>query len=179
MKKVITLVVIFILSIFTLGTSTLAQENPNKTIDDKDKILEVAKDEPTSDIAFEIGGSINSLLKYSQLSTELSLTGQDLLKSEKERTLTMKATAYTANCDGCSGVTKTGIDLLENPDKKVVAVDPNVIPLGTKLYVEGYGKAVAGDIGSAIKGNRIDLFIPSEAEANKWGVQEVEVTILK
>jgi len=77
------------------------------------------------------------------------------------------------------GVTATGINLLENPDKKVIAVDPNVIPLGTEVYVEGYGYAVAGDVGSAVNGNKIDVFIPSRQEALNWGRKQVTVQILK
>src|SRR5690606_25533069 len=53
------------------------------------------------------------------------------------------ATAYTASCNGCSGVTATGFNLRANPDAKVIAVDPSVIPLGSKVYVEGYGYAIA------------------------------------
>lgn len=103
---------------------------------------------------------------------------QDNSKKEQGKTMTVEATAYTAYCNGCSGVTYTGIDLRANPNQKVIAVDPNVIPLGSKVYVEGYGEAVAGDIGGAIKGNRIDVFIPSKSDAYKWGRRTVEITIL-
>lgn len=102
-------------------------------------------------------------------------------KQEEEsnkKEITVEATAYTANCKGCSGTTKTGIDLIANPDKKVIAVDPDVIPLGSKVHVEGYGEAIAGDIGGGIDGNEIDVFIPSESKAKKWGRQEVQVKIL-
>lgn len=102
--------------------------------------------------------------------------------SEKQaaegETMTVTATAYTAKCEGCSGVTSTGIDLNANPNKKVIAVDPNVIPLGTEVHVEGYGNAVAGDVGGAIKGDKIDVHVPTTDEANQWGVQTVDVTIL-
>jgi 3D (Asp-Asp-Asp) domain-containing protein len=94
------------------------------------------------------------------------------------KTISVTATAYTAYCYGCSGVTATGIDLRSNPNQKVIAVDPNVIPLGSEVYVEGYGHAIAGDTGGAIKGNKIDLFIPSHSEAMKFGRQSVNVTIL-
>jgi 3D (Asp-Asp-Asp) domain-containing protein len=62
---------------------------------------------------------------------------------------------------------------------KVIAVDPSVIPLGSKVYVEGYGVAVAGDTGSAIQGNRIDLFMANREDALNYGRQTVQVTILK
>ena len=89
------------------------------------------------------------------------------------------ATAYTANCNGCSGITKTGINLKKNAQLKVIAVDPKVIPLGTKVHVEGYGYAIAGDVGGAIKGNRIDVFIPTKKEAYNWGRKSVKVKVLQ
>lgn len=92
--------------------------------------------------------------------------------------ITVEATAYTASCEGCSGITKTGVDLKANPDAKVIAVDPSVIPLGSRVYVEGYGYATAEDIGGAIKGNRIDVFVPTQSGALQWGRKTVKVTIL-
>ena len=94
------------------------------------------------------------------------------------RTLIVSATAYTASCTGCSGITATGINLKANPGLKVIAVDPNVIPLGSKVYVEGYGYAVAGDTGGAIKGNKIDLFMAKQSSAIAFGRQQVKVTVL-
>ncbi|MBM4765324.1 G5 and 3D domain-containing protein [Bacillus sp. B15-48] len=90
----------------------------------------------------------------------------------------VSATAYTAGCNGCSGITATGINLKANPNAKVIAVDPNVIPLGTRVYVEGYGHAIAGDTGSAIKGNKIDVFLPSKSDAYRWGRKNVKIQIL-
>ncbi|MCM3597848.1 LysM peptidoglycan-binding domain-containing protein [Metabacillus idriensis] len=92
--------------------------------------------------------------------------------------VTVTATAYTAFCEGCSGTTATGVDLRANPDKKVIAVDPNVIPLGSKVYVEGYGYATAEDTGGAIKGNRIDVFIPTQDAAIAFGKRELNVKVL-
>ncbi|OCS92207.1 G5 and 3D domain-containing protein [Caryophanon latum] len=94
------------------------------------------------------------------------------------RELTMTATAYTATCKGCIGITKTGINLLKNPHLKVIAVDPKVIPLGSDVWVEGYGYAVAGDTGGAIKGNIIDLFMPNVDDAYDWGRRTVRVKVL-
>ena len=84
----------------------------------------------------------------------------------------VSASAYTANCSGCSGITKTGINLKQNPNLKVIAVDPNVIKLGSKVHVEGYGYAIAGDTGGAIKGNKIDVFFPSKNTAYGWGEKQ-------
>lgn len=88
------------------------------------------------------------------------------------------STAYTANCSGCSGRTATGINLRANPNIKVIAVDPSVIPLGTKVYVEGYGYAIAADKGSAVKGYKIDVFFPSTSDAYRWGRKRVKIKIL-
>lgn len=93
--------------------------------------------------------------------------------------MTVSATAYTAFCTGCSGITATGIDLRSNPNQKVIAVDPTVIPLGSKVWVEGYGVAIAGDTGGAIKGNKIDVFIPSRDAALQWGRKNVTIKILE
>ncbi|MGE6632334.1 ubiquitin-like domain-containing protein [Bacillus sp. NPDC077027] len=88
------------------------------------------------------------------------------------------STAYTASCSGCTGRTSTGYNLKANPGAKVIAVDPNVIPLGSKVYVEGYGYAVASDTGSAIKGNKIDVFVPNKSTAYQWGNKRVKIRVL-
>jgi 3D (Asp-Asp-Asp) domain-containing protein len=59
----------------------------------------------------------------------------------------------------------------------VVAVDPRLIPLGTKLFVPGYGQAIAADVGTAIRGRIIDLWFPSTALARKWGRRTVRITV--
>ncbi|MCM3389379.1 LysM peptidoglycan-binding and 3D domain-containing protein [Ureibacillus chungkukjangi] len=99
-------------------------------------------------------------------------------QTEGAKEIMVEATAYTASCEGCTGITSTGINLLENPDAKVISVDPTVIPLGSKVFVEGYGEAIAGDTGGGIKGNKIDVFIPSKQEAINFGVKQLKVTIL-
>jgi uncharacterized protein YabE (DUF348 family) len=91
----------------------------------------------------------------------------------------VSTTAYTADCNGCSGHTATGIDLRSNPNMKVIAVDPRIIPLGTKVFVEGYGYAVAADTGSAIKGYKVDVFFPTRSDAYRWGVRKVKIKILQ
>lgn len=97
------------------------------------------------------------------------------------RKLTVESTAYSvaqAGSGGMTGVTATGIDLRANPNKRVIAVDPSVIPLGTTVWVEGYGVAIAGDTGGAIRGNKIDVHVPTVAEAIQWGRRNVTVKIL-
>lgn len=88
------------------------------------------------------------------------------------------ATAYTAGCNGCTGITATGINLKANPNLKVIAVDPKVIPLGSKVWVEGYGYAIAGDTGGAIKGNKIDLHMATKADAYKFGRRQVKIKVM-
>ena len=89
------------------------------------------------------------------------------------------ATAYTSGCNGCTGKTATGINLRANPNAKVIAVDPSFIPLGTKVYVEGYGYATAADTGGAVSGKKIDVFVPSTADAYSWGVKTVKIKVFR
>ncbi|WP_252196100.1 cell wall-binding protein EntB [Bacillus mycoides] len=100
-----------------------------------------------------------------------------------KRELTVVATAYTADPseNGTYGgrvLTAMGHDLTTNPNMRIIAVDPKVIPLGSKVWVEGYGEAIAGDTGSAIKGNRIDVLMGSKSKAMNLGRQTVKVKIL-
>ncbi|WP_270182914.1 G5 and 3D domain-containing protein [Alkalihalobacillus sp. CinArs1] len=99
-------------------------------------------------------------------------------KPSSGKVLYVSSTAYTANCSGCSGITATGFNLKSNPGAKVIAVDPSVIPLGSKVHVEGYGTAIAADTGGAIKGNKIDVFFSSKSAAYAWGRKSVKITIL-
>ncbi len=130
--------------------------------------------------------TVEQLKSWNQLTSDLIYPGDRLalepLAVETAQTsakeLEVTATAYTAFCNGCSGTTAIGINLRENPNQKVIAVDPNVIPLGSKVWVEGYGEAIAGDTGGAIKGNKIDVFIPSKEEALKWGIKKVKIKVL-
>ncbi|MBK5444309.1 DUF348 domain-containing protein [Peribacillus sp. TH16] len=104
--------------------------------------------------------------------------GASNVNSTSGKEIYVSSTAYTASCKGCSGVTSTGVDLKSNPDAKIIAVDPSVIPMGSKVYVEGYGYAVAADKGGAIKGNRIDVFFSSKNDAYRWGVKKVKIRVL-
>lgn len=88
--------------------------------------------------------------------------------------LTVEATAYDGY--GMGGMTATG-NMITSPSDKVIAVDPNVIPLGSRVYVPGYGEAIAWDTGGVIKGNIIDLNM-SESDAVQWGRRMVTITIL-
>lgn len=103
-----------------------------------------------------------------------SLTGAP---ENYKRVLNMTATAYAPgpldngkwnNLTYMGGTVKHG----------VAAVDPRVIPMGTKLWIEGYGEAIAEDQGSAIKGNRIDLAFNDRKQALDYGIQNVKIYVL-
>ncbi len=82
------------------------------------------------------------------------------------RSMTVVATAYAL-----PGSTATGLPV----GPGIVAVDPTVIPFGTHMTIPGYGEGVAADTGSAIKGARIDVWVPTEAQAEQWGVQTITI----
>ncbi len=113
------------------------------------------------------------------LQTSSSKSGKVSSSSNSYRVISVKATAYTASCGGCSGITSTGINLKKHPSAKVISVDPKVIPLGSKVYVPGYGTAVAGDKGSGIKGNHIDVFISKKSKAIDWGSKKVKIKVYR
>ncbi|MGV3720658.1 MAG: 3D domain-containing protein, partial [Actinomycetota bacterium] len=95
-----------------------------------------------------------------------------------KRVLTVVATAYDPGPGSCgkhaNGKTCNG----KRAGYGIIAVDPKQIPLGSKLYVPGYGYGIAADVGSAIKGNRIDLGYNSRAGALAWGKKSVKLTIV-
>ena len=90
-------------------------------------------------------------------------------------TMEMNVTAYTPYCAGVDNTTASGTQVRRG----VCAVDTTVIPFGTKLFVPGYGVAVAEDRGGAIKGNKLDLYMESYEEAIKWGRRNLTVYILE
>ncbi|MEH6933093.1 cell wall-binding protein EntC [Bacillus sp. JJ783] len=100
------------------------------------------------------------------------------------RELRVEATAYTADPlengykAGDQVKSAMGHNLTANPNMKLIAVDPSVIPLGSKVWVEGYGVAIAGDTGGAIKGNKIDVLMPDKGTSSNWGRKTVTVKVL-
>jgi 3D (Asp-Asp-Asp) domain-containing protein len=83
--------------------------------------------------------------------------------------MTVVSTAYAIH-----GTTATGI----RTRRGICATDPSVIPLGTQFDVPGYGRCVAADTGGDIKGNRIDVWVATEAEALTWGFKTLTISIL-
>lgn len=100
-----------------------------------------------------------------------AIRNTNLKPVQNGKVLNVVSTAYTHT----GHRTATGI----YPREGVVAVDPRVIPLGTKMYVENYGYAVAADTGGVIKGNKIDVFFDTYNQAINWGRRSVKVYILE
>ena len=123
---------------------------------------------------------LSALLNNSNLLTPKAVENNNSLAGEPQnyrKLLDMTATAYgpgTLDNGKWNDLTYVGGKV----KKGVVAVDPAVIPMGTKLWVEGYGDALAEDQGKAIKGNRIDLAFNTRQEALDYGIQNVKVYVL-
>lgn len=131
---------------------------------------------------------VDAIIEYSEINTSVTSRGENLRYTKK---ITATATAYDLSYASTGktpnskyyGVTASGMKARVG----VVAVDPRVIPLGTRLYIESsdggkswvYGYCVAGDTGGAIKGNRVDLFFDTAAECKKFGRKSATVYILE
>lgn len=149
----------------------------------REKISETVVTKPIEQIS-QVGP--RKRIENYQIASAGSITTSRSGNLSYSRVITANATAYDASSCGKSpsspgyGVTATGRSAV----KGVVAVDPSVIPLGTRLYIESadgsyvYGSAVAADVGSAIKGNRIDLCFNTRGEALSFGRRQVKVYIL-
>ena len=91
------------------------------------------------------------------------------------KSITVTATAYSAYDPGNGPYTASGTPVRHG----VIAVDPSFIPIGTRVYIPGYGEAIAEDIGGAIVGNIIDIAFDTHEEAIEFGRQELEIYILE
>lgn len=128
--------------------------------------------------------NFNNQRKGSDVKRQASNTMPSRGKSNNYRSISVVATGYIALCDtGCTGITRTGIDVRNTPSKQIIAVDPSVIPLHSKVKVSlpngDVFYAIAEDTGGDIKGNRIDILFATYDEAVSFGKQNVTVTILK
>ncbi len=103
------------------------------------------------------------------------LQSTTLAPRKVKKEMKVNASAYSSQDPNCSKYTSTG-QLLR---KGIVAVDPKVIPLGTKMYIPGYGYGIAADIGSAIKGKKIDVAFETRKEALKFGRRDIVIKILE
>lgn len=103
-------------------------------------------------------------------------------KEPEPEQITVVATAYVSDCQGCIGITKGGTDvrntIYHDSGHRIIATDPSVIPLESLVEIDGQ-RFIADDTGGAIKGHRIDILMESESEALEFGVREVDVIILR
>ncbi|AZK49148.1 hypothetical protein EIM92_20105 [Paenibacillus lentus] len=125
--------------------------------------------------------------KYEQATTEVNV-GEKATSATFE-TVKVVATGYTAGYESTGkrpnhpgyGITYSGVKVRRDKDTiSTIAADLKVFPLGTILYIPGYGYGVVADKGSAIKGNKIDLYFKTTKQVFKeWGKKEVEVQVIR
>ncbi|WNF37091.1 ubiquitin-like domain-containing protein [Bacillaceae bacterium IKA-2] len=150
--------------------------------DSKDRIVAVGTKQPTPTVSRSVAPAKSEPAKSTPAKSEPAKSAPSTVSASGEwRSFT--STAYTAYCNGCSGITRTGINLIENPNQRVVAVDPNVIPLGSIVEVRYNGTIMgqykAADTGGAIVNNKIDIFMAERSDALRWGRKNVQVRIVK
>lgn len=190
MKKVlISLTVAMLIAIFTIGMNETSAAASVHTVKKGDTLYKISQQHKVSVANIQKWNNLKSTIIYPNQKLRLVKSTQVAAKPVNKapsrsngasvaKEFIVSATAYTAYCNGCSGITRTGLKLRNNPNLKVIAVDPRVIKLGTKVHVEGYGYAIAGDTGGAIKGKKIDVFMPNKSSAYQWGRKNVKITIL-
>lgn len=113
--------------------------------------------------------------KQTQPAVQPKAASAPVAPTSQGRTMTMEATGYSTAQPGLSRHTANGTDLIANP--RVIAVDPNVIPLGSTVTIEGYGTYTAADTGGDIKGTRIDVHFSSVQQALSFGRRSVQITV--
>jgi len=167
MRKYIIFILMLILIVGIGVFQAQSQINKqNKNIKTLDKTIDICDNKIGKEIQLE-----------SELKTELVNSDDKDIKLVKNNYIVMQATAYTKSIEEGThrGITRSGSQV----SRGTVAVDPRVIPLGTKLYIEDYGHAVALDTGGAIKENRIDLYMDSREECFEFGRKDVRVWIIE
>lgn len=153
--------------------------------DDSNNIVNIARVYETTDNKNSINDNIVSLPEHSKeepivvsnetIKTPTEATDSSTITKPKSiATYTMEATAYAGDT-----TTKMGVPTKREPEGiSTIAVDPNVIPLGSKVYIPEYGYAIASDTGGAIKGHRVDLFLNSEEECVDFGRQAITLDLI-
>lgn len=179
---------------YTASREVVEENNSGEIEEGKIEVVETSlivetKDEPKKDevVAEDIKEVVNEVKKVSY--KELA---ENNPPTEYKEVIEATATAYCL-CQKCCGkspsspgygVTASGLKIVPGTGMKVIAVDPKVIPLGSKVYVEGlngawdYGYAVAGDTGGAIKSMKIDLYMDSHEETLSWGRKKVNIYVI-
>lgn len=141
------------------------KENLN-TVEKLNKIIETTKEVSTNNIT--VKNTNNSSTTDSN-----TITNENINPGYISNFI-MESTAYTGDT-----ITATGtVPVRDSKGISTIAVDPSIIPLGSLLYVDGYGYAIAADTGGAIQGNIIDLYLNSYEECMNWGRQNVSVYLI-
>ena len=139
------------------------KENLN-TVEKLNKIIEATKEVSTNNI------TVKNTNNSSTTDSNTTITNENINPGYISN-FTMESTAYTGDT-----ITATGtVPVRDSEGISTIAVDPSIIPLGSLLYVDGYGYAIAADTGGAIQGNIIDLYLNSYDECMNWGRQNVSV----
>ena len=116
----------------------------------------------------------NNATNSSNTTNSNNSSSQPSSDGKYKKTLSMEATAYSGGT-----LTAMGLKPVRDPGGiSTIAVDPSVIPLGSKVYIPGYGYAIASDTGGVIKGNIIDLYMNSHDECISWGRRQVTLHIV-
>ena len=142
------------------------KENLN-TVEKLNKIIEATKEVSTNNI------TVKNTNNSSTTDSNTTITNENINPGYISN-FTMESTAYTGDT-----ITATGtVPVRDSEGISTIAVDPSIIPLGSLLYVDGYGYAIAADTGGAIQGNIIDLYLNSYDECMNWGRQNVSVYLI-
>lgn len=176
--------------LFTALSAVIAVSGASASLAGSKTGVALAAGEKTETVDMEVSRTkasvasvLNMALSAKGIDESKAAASKDKLDFEYSKVITMTATAYCHapyDPQGGSSTTASGLKVKRDAEGiSTVAVDPKVIPLGTMLYVEGYGYAVAADTGGAIKGNKIDLYFGPKEFTNKWGKKSLEVYILK
>ena len=172
-----------------IGTEKTIVQNPlemkRQAAQEKREQAEVKKQARLKALAKQKAKVAQEAKKEARQVKKQSRTQANADRSTK-RTETFETTAYTTNPENNGSrlyngraLTASGYDVTNTityEGRRIVAVDPSVVPLGTKVHVEGFGDAIALDTGGAIRGKIMDLLVGSKQEALEWGRRQVTVT---
>jgi peptidoglycan DL-endopeptidase CwlO len=134
------------------------------------KAARVAEIEAQARTAEQRSAAISPPTEPLAADSDAILSAPAALAASGPQTITVSSTGYSLR-----GQTSTGMQTAAG----VVAVDPSVIPLGARLTIPGYGTGIAADTGGSVRGNVIDLWLPTLQQARAWGRRTITITIHK
>lgn len=162
-----------------IAFDVVEETDPDLDISVKEVVREGSpgEKEVTYEVVYKNGVEVSRGIKSSKVISEpvnkvvVQGTRKTVASREEEQSVGYKSVVYVeATAYDGGGITATGTVPVRNSNGiSTVAVDPRVIPLGSLVYVEGYGQAIAADTGGAIRGNIVDVYLNSKEEAINWG----------